>query len=321
MTTPVLPPLAETYLADLDRALANADPRERAETVAAIRERIVDELSQAGGSPDDDAVSAILGRLGSVDTIAATASPASEADAPEAAGTRGGMTSAGVADATAASAPRSKVGWLVGAGALVVAALALFLWSPWSSDTGDVNNGTAVVASPEASPAGGESQPEETQAGDAQTEGNQAQDAESTEGAGTVPAGTDPAAAAALAAIAAGDGEVISIDPENGDVWSVLVRTSDGNGVERYVNAATGEIVRERPEPLPAEAVAGTPAVSANKAIDIVLEARPGAVVRELDLGTDRGTVVWEILVQDSTPTEFYVDATTGTILKEEVAD
>jgi hypothetical protein len=46
--TPDFPPLVEAYLADLDRALAGADPRERAETVAAVREHAAELLARYG---------------------------------------------------------------------------------------------------------------------------------------------------------------------------------------------------------------------------------------------------------------------------------
>lgn len=131
----------------------------------------------------------------------------------------------------------------------------------------------------------------------------------------------DPAARAAQGAlVAVPGGAVISIDPESGDVWSVLVRTPDGSGTEVYVNAATGEVVRQQSEPLPAEARAAAPTVTAIAAIDTALAARPGAV-RELDLGTEQSVVVWEILVRNGGETEFYIDAATGAVVKQEAAD
>ncbi len=42
--------------------------------------------------------------------------------------------------------------------------------------------------------------------------------------------------------------------------------------------------------------------------------------IRELDLDTERGVVVWEILAREGRlQIEFYVDATTGSILKREI--
>jgi hypothetical protein len=73
-TTPDFPPLVEAYLADLDRALAAADPRERAETVAAVREHAAESLARHG--TDDESARRVLDELGSVEVIAAETSPA-----------------------------------------------------------------------------------------------------------------------------------------------------------------------------------------------------------------------------------------------------
>ncbi|QAY69253.1 HAAS signaling domain-containing protein [Xylanimonas protaetiae] len=75
-----LPPLVEAYLADLDRALTAADPRERAETLAAVREHVTESLALHG--TDDDAVARVLADLGPVDAIAATATPLPGAPSP-----------------------------------------------------------------------------------------------------------------------------------------------------------------------------------------------------------------------------------------------
>ncbi|MFD2027895.1 HAAS signaling domain-containing protein [Promicromonospora aerolata] len=72
-TTPDFPTLVEAYLADLDRALAAADPRERAETVAAVREHAAESLAQHG--TDDESVRRVLDELGPVEAIAAEATP------------------------------------------------------------------------------------------------------------------------------------------------------------------------------------------------------------------------------------------------------
>lgn len=132
----------------------------------------------------------------------------------------------------------------------------------------------------------------------------------------------EPAIRAAEAALAAVSGDVISLDPEGGDVWSVLVRTEDGEGIELYVDATTGDIARQDPESLPSEARDSVPTVSAVEAIEIVQQELPEATIRELDLDTERGAVVWEILVSDDSGLiEFYVDAETGEILKQEWDD
>lgn len=78
--TPDFPPLVEAYLADLDRALASADPRERAETVAAVREHAAEALARHG--TDDESARHVLDELGSVEAIAAEATPAPAPAAP-----------------------------------------------------------------------------------------------------------------------------------------------------------------------------------------------------------------------------------------------
>ncbi|MFD2793474.1 hypothetical protein ACFS27_07915 [Promicromonospora vindobonensis] len=72
--TPAFPTLVEAYLADLDRALAAADPRERAETVAAVREHAAESLARHG--TDDESARRVLDELGPVEAIAAEATPA-----------------------------------------------------------------------------------------------------------------------------------------------------------------------------------------------------------------------------------------------------
>jgi hypothetical protein len=84
--TPDFPPLVEAYLADLDRALAAADPRERAETVAAVREHAAELLARYGD--DDESARRVLDELGPVEAIAAEATPA-PASAPVLAPTAG----------------------------------------------------------------------------------------------------------------------------------------------------------------------------------------------------------------------------------------
>lgn len=71
---PAFPPLVEAYLADLDRALASSDPRERAETLAAVREHAAESLALHGA--DDAGARRVLDELGPVDAIAAASTPA-----------------------------------------------------------------------------------------------------------------------------------------------------------------------------------------------------------------------------------------------------
>jgi hypothetical protein len=64
-------PLVESYLADLDRALTDVDPTERAEVLASIRDHLVQSLGD--GDHDPIAVTTVLEQLGPVERIAAEA--------------------------------------------------------------------------------------------------------------------------------------------------------------------------------------------------------------------------------------------------------
>ncbi len=92
----------------------------------------------------------------------------------------------------------------------------------------------------------------------------------------------------------------------------------DGTGVELYVDAETGEITRERDTQLRG-VQATAPKVTATEAIGIALGNTPGGII-ELDLDTERGAVVWEVLVRADAGGRFeiYVDATTGAVVKVE---
>lgn len=162
------------------------------------------------------------------------------------------------------------------------------------------------------------------------TEAAQGEPADEQTGAGPVetteagsPSHSDPAARAAQAALLAEpDGAVLSLDPEGGDVWEVLVRRADGSGVEIYVNSETGQTMRDRSARVPAAARDAAPQLTAVEAIDVVLETISDGVIRELDIDTERGRVVWEVLVQGGAgATEFYIDAGNGDIVKQEPAD
>ncbi len=65
-------PLASAYLDELTSALAGTDPRERAETLDAVREHIADFLAERD-DPSDEDVREVLSQLGSVDQVAASA--------------------------------------------------------------------------------------------------------------------------------------------------------------------------------------------------------------------------------------------------------
>lgn len=78
-------PLVVAYLNDLERALSSADQQEHIDTIAAVREHLTDALGVDGLGSDADAdagptteqVRAVLDELGSVEQIAASATPAS----------------------------------------------------------------------------------------------------------------------------------------------------------------------------------------------------------------------------------------------------
>ncbi|MEV7962006.1 HAAS signaling domain-containing protein [Oerskovia paurometabola] len=74
-------PLIDAYLTDLERALADADPRERAETLTTVREHITESL---GDAPDGARVAQTLAGLGPVELIAAEATPATPTATPTA---------------------------------------------------------------------------------------------------------------------------------------------------------------------------------------------------------------------------------------------
>lgn len=131
--------------------------------------------------------------------------------------------------------------------------------------------------------------------------------------------------AAEVALETAPGGTVVEISPglERGRAtWEVLVRNSDGSGTEVYILAATGEVLKQEPATVPAEAKGSGPAVSAQEASDVALGAVPEGTIVEIDLGTERGTTVWEVLVRGSSGREeLYIDAATGDIIKRESAD
>ncbi|MDO8106824.1 hypothetical protein Q6348_06390 [Isoptericola sp. b441] len=67
--------LLERYLADLERRLAAADPGERADILASVREHVESELAMLDRPATSADVAAALESLGSVDTVAAAWTP------------------------------------------------------------------------------------------------------------------------------------------------------------------------------------------------------------------------------------------------------
>ncbi|WP_309134692.1 hypothetical protein [Cellulomonas sp.] len=79
MTAKLQHPLAQAYLDDLERALSGADPRERADTLASVREHLTEALPGNASSED---VRRVLAELGPVDAIASIATGAAPATSP-----------------------------------------------------------------------------------------------------------------------------------------------------------------------------------------------------------------------------------------------
>ncbi|WP_104103050.1 hypothetical protein [Arthrobacter sp. 08Y14] len=79
-TTEPLPALLEAYFADLDRALIGTDPRERAETVQAMREHAAEMLSRYGES--EQTAERVIADFGPVEQIAAATTSAPATPAP-----------------------------------------------------------------------------------------------------------------------------------------------------------------------------------------------------------------------------------------------
>jgi thiol:disulfide interchange protein len=79
-------PLVAAYLSDLEQALQFADQQERIDTIAAVREHLTDALGEddADAGPTTEQVRAVLDELGSVEQIAASATPASAPPTPPA---------------------------------------------------------------------------------------------------------------------------------------------------------------------------------------------------------------------------------------------
>lgn len=190
---------------------------------------------------------------------------------------------------------------------LLAAASVLLVTSACGSEGADSGETAPTTSATSATPAPASTPAESPAATDAPAPGE--------------PSHADPAARAAQGALAAVAGDVISIDRERGSTWSVLVRGTNGSGTEVYVDATNGTVSRKRSEQLPAVARSAAPTFTAVEAIDVALKAQPSGAVHELDLDRDRGRVVWEIEVRGGGGnTEFYIDASTGEIVKQERA-
>lgn len=130
------------------------------------------------------------------------------------------------------------------------------------------------------------------------------------------------AQAAADAALAAVPGSaVVEIDRgswRERPTWEVVVRNSNGGGTELYIDAVTADVVKQEPAEVPIYARVSAPAITADAAMDTALLDTPGTV-EEVGLGREGGRTVWEVLVAGTNGLmEYYIDATTGEIIKKE---
>ncbi len=143
-------------------------------------------------------------------------------------------------------------------------------------------------------------------------------------GAGTT-TGITAARAAAIALQRVPGGTVVDIDPgvESGQaVWEVLVRRPDNTGLEIYLNAITGAVLRQERESLPREALRPGPAVTVQQAIATATAAVPGGRVNAIDLDTENGRTVWDVdVIGAGGRSAITIDAATGRILQQERTD
>jgi len=126
----------------------------------------------------------------------------------------------------------------------------------------------------------------------------------------------------ALTAVPGGTIIEVSSDKDRGRViWEVLIRRADGTGVEVYIDATTGEILKQKTVKVPASAAPDpATAITMQRASEIALTAVLGGTIIEVSSGRERGRATWEVLIRkaNGSGVEIYVDATTGEILKQE---
>lgn len=119
--------LLERYLADLERRLAGAEPGERADILASVREHVESDLASLGRPATASDVAAALGRLGSVDAVAAAWSPETPAPVTSTRPPTSGLVVAAavLAGLSLVLIALPPVGGAVGITALVLGVLAL----------------------------------------------------------------------------------------------------------------------------------------------------------------------------------------------------
>lgn len=143
--------LLERYLADLERRLAAADPGERADILASVREHVGAELAALDRPATPADVAAALDSLGSVDTVAAAWTPEdgrAVPGAPEPARTASLAVAAGVLAALSVVLIwLPPVAGLLGLAALVVGIVALRRRDEprWAAVTAVVVGATAAL--------------------------------------------------------------------------------------------------------------------------------------------------------------------------------
>ncbi|UJP41099.1 HAAS signaling domain-containing protein [Cellulomonas palmilytica] len=120
-------PLVAAYLADLERALVAADPREREDTLDAVREHLLEAL---GAKPSTADVTEVLTDLGSVDVIAASVTPAGRPPVVALAAAQETLTAPAVAGRPAGPDAGSVVALVAGAFALLLVLLVPLLAIP-----------------------------------------------------------------------------------------------------------------------------------------------------------------------------------------------
>lgn len=123
-----------------------------------------------------------------------------------------------------------------------------------------------------------------------------------------------------------GKGAVYSVEEEDEDdraVWEVQVVTPDGTKHELYVSRDGRSVVRApKAEERSAKYRQRVQAAKLDfeQAVRAILDEVPGAVIEELGLDTEDGTVVWEADAQDGSGTDISleIDAATGAVHKHE---
>lgn len=130
----------------------------------------------------------------------------------------------------------------------------------------------------------------------------------------------DAQRAARIALAEAPGSVVVEVDEHrSGGVrqWEVVVLNGDGSGTEFRIDMETGEVISRAPEGLDQEART-PPLITAQRAMEIAIEAVPGEII-ELDLDLEGRRTAWnvEVRAQSGPNQELWIDATTGSIIRQ----